>query len=83
MTKIELPSPYECNVCKKRRDGDVNHWFVLQRCVWAGATQADCIEISRWGESQAQKGEAHACGQEDAQILIARWMSHGNFEEGK
>ena len=71
-------SPYVCDVCEKRRDSDVNHWFVLLRSTGAGPSLA----IYTWSQAAASTlGAAHACGQEHMQTLVARWANHDSFED--
>jgi hypothetical protein len=86
-----MPQPYICDVCQKRRDSDVNHWFVL-RVAYAQSGQsqgtelldipAPYLEIRSWERNAAEsEGAAHACGQEHLQVLIARWLDHRSFED--
>jgi hypothetical protein len=79
---MRLPdSPYACDVCEKRRDSDVNHWWVLTPFENAGAT--NCILRPYSDEAALVEGAAHACGQAHAQILVARFMNHGTFEKAE
>ena len=78
MTKIAAP-PFECNVCQLPRLKDNNHWLVLHS-LRNGAS----LKIEKWNETSAsQNGAAHACGQEHAMTLTARWMATGRFEEAR
>ena len=73
-------SPYVCDVCKKRRDSDVNHWFVLMLLRSTGAGPS--LAIYTWVSSAPDTlGAAHACGREHMQVLVARWANHGSFED--
>ena len=74
MTRIAAP-PYKCNVCGKQRTSDTNHWFVLTASLGH-------MSISVWNDGRAEmENVAHSCGQEHTQVLVARWLDHGSFEE--
>lgn len=80
MTKIIQSSPYACNICKKRRDNDTNHWFVFIPLVITGGQKG--ISVSEWSEAYAAaEGAGHACGHQDAQALFARWLATKSLED--
>ena len=73
--KIELP-PYACDVCKKRRDSDANHWFVFR------VVNERDLFVELWSDIAAgAPNAAHACGQAHAAVLFARWASVGTLSE--
>lgn len=68
------PASFTCDVCGKRRDNDVNHWWMLMTAV-------EGIAIRHWSKS-ADEYDAHACGQACAVVLLTRWMEAGDFTDG-
>jgi hypothetical protein len=77
--KIEIP-PYCCNICKKRRDSDFNHWFIVS-ITPADSSGPARLQMWQWVDKAADFGDGHACGQDHLQVLVARWMDHGTLEE--
>jgi hypothetical protein len=79
---MQLPnSPYACDVCEKRRDSDVNHWWVLTLHYEGAEGLAELLIAPYTDEYAKRRNAAHACGQAHAQILVARFMAHGSFEK--
>jgi hypothetical protein len=73
--KIENAVPWGCNVCQKRRDSDVNHWWIL----FLGSPG---ILLAPYDDALAGRPEAaHACGQDHALVLVTRYMTQGNFDK--
>lgn len=71
------PASFACDVCKKRRSADFNNWYLLRPISGGG------VDIDHWDDERAKFPDiAHACGQDHAQQLIARWMSRGDFTDG-
>ena len=78
MPKVDA-APYRCGVCPKRRDSDVNHWFVLVPDVAQGKRQ---VLVTEWHAALADaEGAEYACGQEHAAVLISRWLINGSMEQ--
>src|SRR6266581_6778358 len=90
---MRLPdaSPYACDVCQKRRDDDVNHWWVLTTELESAdgkplkaldEPEVYFVVLHPWSDRLATiPGAAHACGQDHAHLLVSRFMDHGNFAD--
>jgi len=68
---------YVCDNCGKSREKDANHWFVLtaQYAIPGAPT------LLKWNQGSAEDPRArHACGQECAFAMLARFMATGTFE---
>lgn len=74
---------FTCNICDKARSNDTNHWWIIieEAESWANGDRT-YIRIERWNDLRASSPKyKHACGEEHAQRLVARWLSTGMFDE--
>lgn len=76
-----IAHPFLCSVCKKPRENDANHWFVVyvEKIPYYASNGARFgVVVEKWDAEVARlPGKEHACGQECMQTLVERWAVKG------
>lgn len=61
---------FSCEVCKKQRDSDTNHWWIV--------TLGDSLVVTPWAKASKEdieKADMHLCGQEHLVQKVAEWAA--------
>ena len=78
-----IAQPFLCTVCRKQRENDANHWFLVYMNYMAATPRAParvCVTVEKWVDELARsEGIEHACGQECMQTLVERWVTKGSL----
>lgn len=70
MTEIRT---YNCEVCGVEKRSN-NHWFLIRE-------NREEETICRWKDELASEQSVHhACGEQDVELLVSRWLAVGRIE---
>lgn len=72
-----VPASFACDACGKRRDNDVNRWWIL--LVWT--RELPQLRILHFAVDLAENTDAHACGQDCLGKLVQGWAATGSLSE--
>lgn len=74
--------PFSCDGCGKRRENDVNRWWLIWEFTHP-TLGIPVLAVIAWNEEIALGAVCHTCGQACAQKLVERWLTTGMLEEGE